>query len=140
MIDAGGRASSVIPFLVAQVLVARSVAPSVTSLSRVAGQLPRPLLCGRNAMGYEVAHSGRTRYLTVILIVVFALDGAASPLETEAQADTGPETARCHSSPAECCPDGRYPRASEPPQADDKCCNTDHQDADDDEPLPPLQR
>ena len=28
-------------------------------------------------MGYEVAHSGRTRYLTVILIVVFALDGAS---------------------------------------------------------------
>jgi hypothetical protein len=33
----------------------------------------------RDATGYEVAHSGQTRYLTVILIVVVALDGAASP-------------------------------------------------------------
>jgi hypothetical protein len=35
--------------------------------------------CG-TLWGYEVAHCGQTRYLTVILIVVFALDGAASPL------------------------------------------------------------
>jgi hypothetical protein len=34
----------------------------------------------RDAAGYEVAHSGQTRYRTVILIVVFALDGAASPI------------------------------------------------------------
>ncbi len=33
----------------------------------------------RDATSYEVAHSGQTRYLTVIPIVVFALDGAASP-------------------------------------------------------------
>ena len=45
--------------------------------------------CG-DATGYEVAHSGQTRYLTVILIVCFALDGTRAQEGTGTGTGTGP--------------------------------------------------
>jgi hypothetical protein len=87
-------------------LLARSRHASVRSLERYARPDPRPSHATsppptqppgvgvhnrlRDATSYEVAHSGQTRYLTVILIVVFALDGAASPFSSRGRSPAVP--------------------------------------------------